>query len=150
MLLTIFKDNWITGTGLGDFDSEAMLDLGIWSRRIRGYGPGPGDTVDDILKWPRPYISEMEYFNLLRKLGVVGFSMFVSAFGVLFLGCLRMCRRAATSEQRGFIVGLTAGLASLIVAGMTNAVYSSMYFHLYVVFVLLVLSDLCMLRKETR
>jgi len=151
MHLTIFEDNWITGAGLGHYDHEAMRRLIVWSRRSRGFGPHPiADSGDVILTWPRPYISEMEYFNLLKKLGVVGFSMFVSAFGVLFLGCLRMCRRAATSEQRGFIVGLTAGLASLLVSGMTNAIYSSMYFHLYVVFVLLVLSDLSMLRKETR
>jgi len=121
MLLTRFDNNWVEGTGLGSFDPD-----------YEGYAD-----------WqPRPYLYELEYLNLLAKLGVVGISLWLAAFFFLFVGCLRAVRKAVKPEHRGFVLGLTAGLVALMVGSFVQTGYSSVSFHLYIVLMLLVLSAL--------
>ncbi len=120
-LLTMFGNNWLAGAGLGSFDP----------------------TYEGYQDWlPRPYLVELEYLNLLAKLGVVGISLWIAAFFFLFVGCIRAGRRAAKPEYRGFVLGLTAGLGALMIASIVQTGYSSVYFHLYIVLILLVLSAL--------
>jgi hypothetical protein len=121
MLITRFGNNWLVGTGLGYFDETSEFVL--------AYGP-------------RPYLLELELVNLMSKLGIIGISLWVTAFLSLFVGCIRAVRRAAKPEHRVFLLGLTAGLVSLMVGSIFHVNYSSAYFHLYVVMIILVLSAL--------
>jgi len=120
-LLTRFGNNWLTGVGLGSYDPN-----------YEGYA--------DWL--PRPYLAELEYLNLLAKLGVIGFSLWIAAFFSLLVACIRAVRQTVDPEHRGLVTGLTAGLVALMVASSVQTLYSSVNFHLYVVLVLLVLSAL--------
>ncbi len=127
MLLKRFADNWQTGTGLGSFDT----------------------TYEGNADWlPRPYLYELEYHNLLAKLGIIGISFWLIAFFFLFIGCIRAVRRAIKPEHRGFAIGMMAGLISLMLGSIVQTTYSSVYFHLYVVLVLLTLSALRMPQLE--
>ena len=121
MLITRFTDNWLVGTGLGYFDETSEFVL--------AYGP-------------RPYLLELEFLNLLSKLGIIGISFWITAFLFLFIACIRAVHRAVKREHRVFLLGLTAGLGSFMVGSMFQVLYSSMYFHLYIVLILLVLSAL--------
>ena len=121
MLLTRFDNNWLVGTGLGYFDETSEFVL--------AYGP-------------RPYLLELELPNLTSKLGVIGISLWTTGFLSLFVGCIRAVHRAAKPEHRIFLLGLTAGLVALMVGSLFHVNYSSAYFHLYVVLILLVLSAL--------
>lgn len=119
MLLTMFDKNWLFGAGLGAFDPT-------WE----GY-------EDGLL---RPYLVEMEYFNLLAKLGIIGISLWIGAFIFLFAGCIRTARQASIAEHRGLILGLTTGLVAMMAASFVQTFYSAALFHMYVVLVLLVLA----------
>jgi len=119
--LKIFTDNPIFGIGLG----------GVYIERFN----------PDIR---RPYLQELEYHNLLAKLGIVGSILMMSAFGFLLKECWYCIRRAPTRDKSGMIAGLLAGLVALLVSGITNPVFSSVYFHLYVVILLLSLSAIRM------
>lgn len=121
MLLTRLDDNLLVGTGLGYFDETSEF--------ILAYGP-------------RPYLLELELPNLMSKLGIIGISIWITAFLSLFAGCIRAVHRAAKPEHRIFLLGLTAGLVALMVGSIFHVNYSSAYFHLYVVLILLVLSAL--------
>ena len=121
MIISRFDDNWLVGTGLGYFDETSEFVL--------AYGP-------------RPYLLELELPNLMSKLGIIGISLWTTAFLSLFVGCIRAVNRVAKPEHRIFLLGLTAGLVSLMVGSIFHVSYSSAYFHLYVVLILLVLSAL--------
>lgn len=121
MLFTRFSDNWLVGTGLGYFDETSEFVL--------AYGP-------------RPYLLELELPNLTSKLGIIGISLWTTAFLSLFVGCIRAVHRAAKPEHRIFLLGLTAGGVSFMVGSLFHVSYSSAYFHLYIVLILLVLSAL--------
>jgi hypothetical protein len=119
MLMNMFFEFPIFGAGLGAFDPLH-----------EGY--------EESLA--RPYLVELEYLNLLAKLGTIGFGLIAAAFVFLLLDCLRRARRAPSSEVRFTILGFAAGLIALMVASITNTLYSSVLFHLYVVILLLVSS----------
>jgi O-antigen ligase len=119
ILMKLFKNSPLAGVGLGGYDP----DYERFSEELR-----------------RPYLQELEYHNLLAKLGIVGAALLVCAFGFLFYGCWRGIRRTSSPEKLGLIAGLMAGLVALLVASATNPVFSSLYFHLYVVMLLLALS----------
>lgn len=119
MLLVMFKENWLAGAGLGSYDP----------------------TFEGYEEWlPRPYLVELEFNNLLAKLGVVGFSLWIGAFISLIIGCIRSARRSIILRHRMFIYSLTAGLISLMVQSAVQTGYSSISFHLFVVFMLFSLS----------
>lgn len=128
-LLSVFKENWIAGAGLGYYDPEYE---------------GHADWL------PRPYLLELEYLNLLAKLGLVGFGMLAAAFMCLLTACIGMGRRTGNPEHRALIAGLSAGLVALMVASITNTGYSSAYFHAYVALILLSLSALRYLARHAR
>ena len=119
MLMKNFANNWIAGGGLGSFDSS-------WE----GY--------DDWL--PRPYLVESEWLNLLSKLGVIGISLWFAAFFCLFKSCINTARKAEQVNDSLFIYSLTAGFLSMTVGSFFQTCYSSILFHLYIMFLLLVLS----------
>ena len=119
MLLAFFDKNWLVGAGLGAFDP----------------------TWEGYEEWlPRPYLVELEYLNLLAKLGLIGISLWIAAFVFLFSGCIRTARRALNMQHKGFIFGLTAGLFALMVESILQTGYSSVLFNLYIVLMLLVLA----------
>jgi hypothetical protein len=113
-----FRSHWLLGTGLGWFDP-----------RYEGFA--------DFLT--RPYLQELEYMNLLTKLGLVGFSLLLLSFVCLFYECLLTRRMAATPQHRAMVEGFSAGLVSMLTASISNTGYSMMLFHVYVVLLLLVL-----------
>jgi len=118
-LMKLFINNPIVGVGFGGYDPDY-------------------ERFDEELR--RPYIQELEYHNLLAKQGIVGTVFLVSAFGFLFYECWRGIRKASSPENLGLIVGFMAGLVALLVASATNPLFSSIYFHSYVVLLLFVLS----------
>lgn len=118
-LLENFQDNWASGAGLGSYDS----------------------TSESYEEWlPRPYLAELEYNNLLAKLGIVGFSLWISAFMMLIIGSIKSARKSVILNHRMFVYSLIAGLISLMVQSIIQTGYSSLSFHLYVVFMLLSIS----------
>ena len=119
MLMERFFEYPLAGTGLGTYNIS-----------YEGYEEGLF----------RPYLQELEYVNLLAKLGVLGFGMLIFAFGFLFFECLRTAIQMKASEEKGLIVGLTAGLVGLMISTATNTLYSSILFHFYIVIILLSLS----------
>ena len=119
MLRVMFKENWFAGAGLGSYDP----------------------TFEGYEEWlPRPYLVELEFNNLLAKLGVVGFSLWIGAFISLIIGSIRSAKRSITLSHRMFIYSLAAGLISLLAQSAVQTGYSSISFHLYVIFMLFSLS----------
>jgi hypothetical protein len=116
-LMAMFAHHPVFGAGLGAFDPH-----------YEGYAA-----------WlPRPYIVELEFVNLLAKLGIVGFTLFVLSYLVLIARGFSLVWTTANPGQRSTVIGLTCGLVALMVASMTNTVYSSIQFHLYQLMVLAV------------
>jgi len=115
MLMRMFDRNPLFGSGLGAFDPA-----------YEGYEP-----------WlPRPYIVELEYVNLVVKLGpIVGMILFLN-FVLLTWHLGRLIRVARATDSATVIAGATGGMVALVLAGGTNSIYSSVYFHIYVVLLL--------------
>lgn len=120
MLWEQFSENWLFGAGLGAFNS----------------------TYDFYADNPRPYLVELEFLNLFSKLGLIGMMGFFISFFCLIVGCINGIRRAACPDVRSFVAGLGCGLVAMIIASISNTGYSSIYFHLYIVVLLLTLSDI--------
>lgn len=119
MLLRNFFEHWLVGGGLGGYDA----------------------TWEGHEEWlPRPYLVEVEYLNLLAKLGIIGCALWLAAFFYLFRGCLRAAQRAPTLDAKMFLYAATAGLASLMIGSAFQTLYSSVVFHLYVAFLILITS----------
>jgi O-antigen ligase len=107
--MSLFRTHPLLGIGLGGYDPD--------------YARFSEDTS-------RPYLQELEYHNLLAKLGVTGMLCLMSAFVCLFYECWRRIKANPSMRTRGLIAGLAAGLLGMLVASATNPLYSSIYFHL--------------------
>lgn len=118
-LMSAFRRHWIVGNGLGWFDPNSGF-YPVWAAR--------------------PYLVELEYPNLLVKLGVGGFAALACGFASLLFACAKSALQARSAELRGLMAGWTGGLVAMLIVSASNPVYSSLYFHLFVVVVLLTLS----------
>ncbi len=118
-LMEMFKKSPLVGVGLGAFDPSYE---------------GHADWLS------RPYLVEMEFVNLLAKCGILGCAFIAAAFAALIGACWIKAVRSPVPDERGLMAGLAAGLIALLVESSVQTMYSSILFHLYVVFVLLSLS----------
>lgn len=129
MLMNMFAKNPVFGVGLGAYDP----------------------TWEGFELWlPRPYIVELEFVNLLAKLGVIGFFVFSIVIFALFYSCYRVARKARTAEHKALATGVGSGLLALTVASFTNSIYSSVYYHLYLIMTLVVISHIPFLETKAR
>jgi O-antigen ligase len=119
-MMNLFKSHPFFGIGLG------------------GYDPDYERFVEET---SRPYLQELEYHNLLSKLGIIGIYLWICSFLALFYECWRRIRKTTSMKSKVLIAGFTSGLVGLLVASATNPWYSSIYFHAYVVMMLLLLSS---------
>lgn len=135
VLMSTFRENWLMGTGSGSFDTTSE-----WTST-----QAPSGELTS-----RPYLSELELLNMLTRLGVIAFGLLLAAFVILFRECTRMARHASSRSQRRLVLGLAAGMVALLAVALTSSAYSSLFFHLYIVIILLVLSALRADRMTSR
>lgn len=124
--MNLFKSHPAFGIGLGGYDPEYLRFVPETSR---------------------PYLQELEFHNLLAKLGSIGIFLWICSFISLFYECWRRIKKSTSLKLKGLISGFMAGLVGMLVASATNPYYSSIYFHAYIVIILLLLSKAMRLHK---
>jgi hypothetical protein len=124
--MNLFKRHFAFGIGLGGYDPE---------------------YIRFVPETNRPYLQELEFHNLLAKLGSIGMFLWICSFISLFYECWRRIKKSTSMKLKGLISGFMAGLVGMLVASATNPYYSSIYFHAYIIIILLLLSNAMRLDK---
>ncbi len=116
-----------------------------------GWGFGSFDTFyEGFRDWHiRPYLIELEYLNLLTKLGVFGTSIFLGCFVLLFYLVFLSAKKIQKFEDKLVLLGMGAGLLSLMIASATNVLYSSLTFHAFCMLTLLLMNIFTNSQTET-
>ena len=89
----------------------------------------------------RVQLVELEFHALFAKLGIVLFPLFLSAWGFLIGSSYKAINGDKNPTRRSLLIGMTFGLIALLCSSLFQTAYSSFYFHLYVVLLLLVLNE---------
>ncbi len=66
------------------------------------------------------FVIELSYFDLLRKVGVVGFGLFLWGLWILVSRMWKAVRSEPDSKRRAMLAGCVAGFVSFLVAAGTN------------------------------
>lgn len=146
-----FNDKAIQGRWTGDFFDESVnirleqmdsfMNL-FKSHLLFGIGLGGYDPeyIRFVQETSRPYLQELEFHNLLAKLGIIGIYFWICSFLSLFYESWRRIKKTTSMKLKALISGFMAGLVGMLVASATAPYYSSIYFHAYIVMILLLLS----------
>lgn len=110
-LMERFSNSPLLGEGFGSFD-PTWIGYEAWL--------------------PRPYLVELEIFNLLVKLGMVGFVLFAFCWTFYFGSLTRYSSLLLNRQHRAVLIGCSSSIVSLFVASSSNTLYSGILFHLVV------------------